>query len=86
MLTVNDLRIAAANGTIEADCGCWAGAVASCGRFPCPRRTMDPVLGNNSLSAPAPSFWRRLPAMLRAWRRWLNRRDAKMLPSGPAAT
>jgi hypothetical protein len=72
MRSIDELRLAAANGIQEQDCGCWAGAVASCGRFPCPRRTMDPVLGNVSMSAPAPSVFARLPAILRSWRRCLR--------------
>lgn len=65
--TISDLRKANARGDEIVDCGCWAGAVSACGRYPCPRRTMSPTLGIYGLNAPVPSIVRRIWPLIREW-------------------
>lgn len=72
--TLNDFRMRAVRGEFLEDCGCRAGKVSICGRYPCPRRTMDPVLGLMAMPAPPPSMWQRIKEIAR--NPWLLRQIA----------
>jgi len=51
------------------DCNCDSGAVTFCRRFPCPRRTCDPIVNGVPTFAPPPSLGCVIMARLRGfWR------------------
>ena len=65
------------------DCNCDAGYVSICRRFPCPRRTMDPVIDGQATHAPAPPLLAvlkiRLERARSTYRFWKNERRLRAL-------